>query len=168
MLFTHPAVHSIVVDHEMQCQILSRRPRTCLAALTCITHSRLSTTAPMCCICVLAAAVCMCVLQHCCLCGMIVCHPDCSCYTVQVEHPVTEWISGVNIPSCQVMIGMGIRLERMPDIRRLFGRDPYGSDSIGMLSLLLQTTVQAYFTCSPQALHNVIYTAVSASEVSQT
>ena len=29
------------------------------------------------------------------------------------------------------MIGMGIRLERMPDIRRLFGKDPNGSDSIG-------------------------------------
>ncbi|KAL3149360.1 hypothetical protein ABBQ32_002163 [Trebouxia sp. C0010 RCD-2024] len=49
---------------------------------------------------------------------------------LQVEHPVTEWISGVNIPSCQVMIGMGIRLERMPDIRRLFGKDPRGSDPI--------------------------------------
>ena len=23
---------------------------------------------------------------------------------LQVEHPVTEWISGVNIPACQVMI----------------------------------------------------------------
>ena len=51
---------------------------------------------------------------------------------LQVEHPVTEWISGVNIPACQVMIGMGIRLERMPDIRRLFGKDPSGSDAIGV------------------------------------
>lgn len=59
---------------------------------------------------------------------------EASCACVQVEHPVTEWISGVNIPSCQVMIGMGIRLERMPDIRRLFGKDPNGSDAIGMLS----------------------------------
>ena len=39
---------------------------------------------------------------------------------LQVEHPVTEWISGVNIPSCQVMIGMGIPLWRIPDIRRLY------------------------------------------------
>ena len=29
------------------------------------------------------------------------------------------------------MIGMGIRLDRMADIRRLFGRDPDGSDRIG-------------------------------------
>ena len=49
-----------------------------------------------------------------------------------MEHPVTEWISGVNIPSCQLMIGMGIRLDRMADIRRLFGKDPEGSGAIGM------------------------------------
>ena len=48
----------------------------------------------------------------------------------QVEHPVTEWISGVNIPSCQLLIGMGIPLHRIPDIRRMYGRDPKGSDTI--------------------------------------
>ena len=42
----------------------------------------------------------------------------------QVEHPVSEWISGVNIPSCQVMIGMGIPLHRIPDVRRMFGASP--------------------------------------------
>lgn len=122
---------------------------------------------PMCDIYMLFAAVCMCVSQHFCPCTMIVYHPECSCNTIQVEHPVTEWISGVNIPSCQVMIGMGIRLERMPDIRRLFGKDPRGSDPIGRLSTLVQTTVQAYFTCSPQAVHFVRHAAVSASEVKQ-
>jgi len=49
---------------------------------------------------------------------------------VQVEHPVTEWISLVNIPSCQLMIGMGIPLHRISDIRRLFMRDPLGDDEI--------------------------------------
>ena len=49
---------------------------------------------------------------------------------LQVEHPVTEWISGVNLPSCQLMVGMGIPLDRIPDIRRLFGRDPGGADPI--------------------------------------
>ena len=29
------------------------------------------------------------------------------------------------------MIGMGIRLERMADIRRLFGQDPEGCSAIG-------------------------------------
>ncbi len=50
--------------------------------------------------------------------------------TAQVEHPVTEWISLVNIPSCQLMIGMGIPLFRISDIRRLFLRDPAGDDKI--------------------------------------
>ena len=49
---------------------------------------------------------------------------------LQVEHPVTEWISGVNIPSCQLMVGMGVPLHRIPDIRRLYGRDPAGTDAI--------------------------------------
>ncbi len=30
------------------------------------------------------------------------------------------------------MIGMGIRLERIADIRRLFGQDPEGCSAIGM------------------------------------
>ncbi|CAK0731625.1 hypothetical protein CVIRNUC_000020 [Coccomyxa viridis] len=49
---------------------------------------------------------------------------------LQVEHPVTEWISGVNIPSCQLMIGMGVPLHRIPDIRRLFGKDARGTGTI--------------------------------------
>lgn len=54
-----------------------------------------------------------------------------SCDTAtQVEHPVTEWISGVNIPSCQLMIGMGVPLNRIPDIRRLYGQDPKGTSQI--------------------------------------
>ena len=47
-----------------------------------------------------------------------------------MEHPVTEWISGVNIPSCQLMIGMGVPLHRIPDIRRLFGKDARGTGTI--------------------------------------
>ena len=43
---------------------------------------------------------------------------------------MTEWISGVNIPACQLLIGMGVPLHQIPDIRRLFGRDPGGSDPI--------------------------------------
>ena len=43
---------------------------------------------------------------------------------------MTEWISGVNIPSCQLMIGMGAPLHRLPDIRRLFGKDPWGTSTI--------------------------------------
>ena len=43
---------------------------------------------------------------------------------------MTEWISGVNIPSCQLMIGMGVPLHRIPDIRRLFGKDARGTGTI--------------------------------------
>jgi hypothetical protein len=45
----------------------------------------------------------------------------------QVEHPVTEWISNVNIPAAQLMIGMGVPLHAIPDLRRLHGADPAGS-----------------------------------------
>lgn len=49
---------------------------------------------------------------------------------LQVEHPVTEWISGVNIPSCQLLVGMGVPLYRIPDVRRMYGKDPAGVDAI--------------------------------------
>jgi hypothetical protein len=43
---------------------------------------------------------------------------------------VTEWISNVNIPSCQLLIGMGVPLHRIPDIRRLYGCDSNTASSI--------------------------------------
>lgn len=42
---------------------------------------------------------------------------------LQVEHPVTELITDVNLPATQLNIAMGIRLTRIPDIRRLYGVD---------------------------------------------
>ena len=47
-----------------------------------------------------------------------------------MEHPVTEWISNVNIPACQLMIGMGVPLHHMPDLRRMHGQDPLGRGPI--------------------------------------
>lgn len=41
---------------------------------------------------------------------------------LQVEHPVTEWISGVNIPAAQLLIAQGVPLHAIPDIRRLWGK----------------------------------------------
>lgn len=49
---------------------------------------------------------------------------------LQVEHPVTEWISGVNIPACQLLIAQGVPLHRIPDIRRLFNKPSEGTDEI--------------------------------------
>lgn len=43
---------------------------------------------------------------------------------LQVEHPTTEMVSGVNLPSAQLQIAMGIPLHRIKDIRLLYGVDP--------------------------------------------
>nr|BBG67099.1 acetyl-CoA carboxylase [Gnetum ula] len=42
---------------------------------------------------------------------------------LQVEHPVTEWIAEVNLPAAQVVIGMGIPLWQIPEIRRFYGKN---------------------------------------------
>merc|ERR1719324_187879 len=42
---------------------------------------------------------------------------------LQVEHPVTEEITQVNLPATQLQALMGIPLDRMPQIRRFYGRD---------------------------------------------
>lgn len=49
---------------------------------------------------------------------------------LQVEHPVTEGITSVNLPACQVMIGMGIPLHLIPEIRALYGADLNGIENI--------------------------------------
>ncbi|KFM26391.1 Acetyl-CoA carboxylase [Auxenochlorella protothecoides] len=49
---------------------------------------------------------------------------------LQVEHPVTEWIAGVNIPAAQLLIAAGVPLHRLPDLRALYGADPAGDSPI--------------------------------------
>jgi len=49
---------------------------------------------------------------------------------LQVEHPVTEGISLVNMPATQLQVAMGIPLNRIPDIRRFYDKeDPEEGDS---------------------------------------
>ena len=47
---------------------------------------------------------------------------------LQVEHPVTEMITRVNLPASQLQVAMGIKLSNIPDIRELYGYNRFESD----------------------------------------
>jgi len=49
---------------------------------------------------------------------------------LQVEHPVTEMITGVNLPAAQLHVAMGVPLHRIPDVRRLYRQEPFGDSVI--------------------------------------
>ncbi|KAK7197558.1 acetyl-CoA carboxylase [Novymonas esmeraldas] len=49
---------------------------------------------------------------------------------IQVEHPVSEMISGVNLPASLLCVGMGIPLDRIPEVRVFYGEEPYGTTPI--------------------------------------
>ncbi|KAM5439527.1 acetyl-coenzyme-A carboxylase [Microsporum ferrugineum] len=49
---------------------------------------------------------------------------------LQVEHPTTEMVTGVNLPAAQLQIAMGLPLHRIRDIRLLYGVDPNTSSPI--------------------------------------
>ena len=49
---------------------------------------------------------------------------------LQVEHPTTEMVSGVNLPAAQLQIAMGLSLNRIKDIRLLYGKDPQQTSEI--------------------------------------
>ncbi|CAG8448007.1 11827_t:CDS:2 [Ambispora gerdemannii] len=58
---------------------------------------------------------------------------------LQVEHPTTEMVSGVNLPAAQLQIAMGIPLHRIRDIRVLYGVEPHGTSEIDFDFLTLQS-----------------------------
>lgn len=47
---------------------------------------------------------------------------------LQVEHPVTEMITNVNLPAAQLQVAMGIPLDNIPEIRTLYGRNRFADD----------------------------------------
>eukprot|EP01061_Rhynchopus_euleeides_P029516 TRINITY_DN483_c0_g2_i1.p1 TRINITY_DN483_c0_g2~~TRINITY_DN483_c0_g2_i1.p1 ORF type:complete len:2278 (+),score=1112.95 TRINITY_DN483_c0_g2_i1:484-6834(+) len=49
---------------------------------------------------------------------------------LQVEHTVTELITGVNLPACMLCVGMGIPISRIPDVRAYYGKDRFTADKI--------------------------------------
>lgn len=49
---------------------------------------------------------------------------------LQVEHPVTEMITHVNLPAAQLQVAMGIPLQFIPDVRRLYKKHPFGKTEI--------------------------------------
>jgi len=53
---------------------------------------------------------------------------------LQVEHPVTEGLTDVNLPATQLQVAMGIPLTNIPDIRKLYNRDMFGTSAIDFMS----------------------------------
>src|SRR6201996_2005996 len=49
---------------------------------------------------------------------------------LQVEHPTTEMVTGVNLPAAQLQIAMGLPLHRIKDIRLLYGADQHTATEI--------------------------------------
>ena len=53
---------------------------------------------------------------------------------LQVEHPVTEGITGVSLPATQIQVAMGIPLYNVPDVRAFYNQ-PDPANSIGKFDL---------------------------------
>ncbi|CCE63008.1 hypothetical protein TPHA_0D03740 [Tetrapisispora phaffii CBS 4417] len=68
---------------------------------------------------------------------------------LQVEHPTTEMITGVNLPAAQLQIAMGIPMHRIGDIRHLYGYDAE-SNSVIDFSLPSKTLTENHLKPKPK------------------
>lgn len=59
---------------------------------------------------------------------------------IQVEHPVSELISGVNLPAALLCVGMGIPLHRIPEVRVFYGESPY---DVSPINFAVQQSIPA-------------------------
>lgn len=55
---------------------------------------------------------------------------------LQVEHPVTEMITRVNLPAAQLQVAMGIPLYHIPEIRELYGKNRFEDDVSDGMSII--------------------------------
>eukprot|EP00913_Durusdinium_trenchii_P031867 g29845.t1 len=66
---------------------------------------------------------------------------------LQVEHPVTEAITNVNMPATQLQIAMGIPLDRMPQIRAFYGLPEKDGDRTSRIDFMKQDYVYPKVHC---------------------
>lgn len=61
---------------------------------------------------------------------------------LQVEHPVTEMITRVNLPAAQLQVAMGIPLFNIPEIRELYGKHRFEDNPQAESSVIDFTTAE--------------------------
>ena len=66
---------------------------------------------------------------------------------LQVEHPVTEMITKVNLPAAQLQVAMGIPLKHIPEIRQLYGRKRFEESTSTDIDFTTESRVEPHGHC---------------------
>jgi acetyl-CoA carboxylase/biotin carboxylase 1 len=78
---------------------------------------------------------------------------------LQVEHPVSEGITGVSLPGTQLHVAMGIPLYNVPEVRSFFNEDP---DVIGAFDTLTSDPDKNYYKPFDEYPNHVIAARITA------